>query len=104
MSEKTKGLITGLVVGAVTAILVLWLIVANVSPVRGAYGDITPTHGDNIVALLLLLAGYIAVTIGMRMGKERPEDLIAVCPPCHRDLDARSGFGKGRKEARRVSR
>lgn len=40
----------------------------------------------------------------VRMGKERPEDLIAVCPPCHRDLDARSGFGKGRKEARRVSR
>lgn len=36
-----------------------------------------------------------------RMGAELPEDLIAVCPACHEMLDARTGFGKGRREARR---
>ena len=37
----------------------------------------------------------------VRMGQERPEDLMALCPDCHRIMDERSGFGKGRKEARR---
>lgn len=37
----------------------------------------------------------------IRMGQERPEDLMALCPDCHRVMDERSGFGKGRKEARR---
>ena len=36
-----------------------------------------------------------------RMGAELPEDLIAVCPACHAALDAATGFGKGRREARR---
>lgn len=36
-----------------------------------------------------------------RLGAELPEDLIAVCPACHAALDAATGFGKGRREARR---
>lgn len=37
----------------------------------------------------------------VRMGQERPEDLIALCPACHERMDQVSGFGKGRREARR---
>lgn len=33
----------------------------------------------------------------IRMGQERPEDLVVVCPTCHAELDKRSGSGKGRK-------
>lgn len=40
----------------------------------------------------------------IRMGQERPEDLMTLCPKCHEEMDQRSGYGKGRKEARRVSR
>lgn len=40
----------------------------------------------------------------IRLGQERPEDLMTLCHDCHKVMDQRSGYGKGRKEARRVTR
>ena len=37
----------------------------------------------------------------VRLGQERPEDLVAVCTDCHRHLDHQMGTGRGRKAVTR---